>query len=788
MQGSSIARFIAELKRRRVIRVAVVYLVVSWGVMQVSHLVAPALGLPAWTTPLVILLALLGLPVALVMAWALELTPDGLRRADAVTPAVVTRSVLSDRVVASAGLVVLAVAGGAWWAGREPAPPEPGANAVAVLPFSYQGRPDLAYLGAGMVDLLGASLNGAGELRAVDAHMVARLASDDSPADVERGRLVARRLGAGLYVVGGITEVGGRLRVNASLVDATGGVIATAEATAASEAEVFEMIDQLARDLLAGRSTGSADQFVRLAARTTHSMPALKAYLTGERVFRSGDWRGSLEHLQRAVELDSSFALAYYRMALAESWLYERGRAKVASDRAVQYAARLPEHEQLLVRALNAYMYGRAAEAEQLYRAIVQRTPDNAEAWYQLGETLIHYNPARGRPSTEAREAFERAAALVPAQTESLLHLVQLATAERRFDELAPLLDELLRRDLNERLRFQAVAAFALGDEAARSEFVAGFAATPDLGERTGTVWEMMNVLQDLDAAERLLHNMQETARAPEQRAFAHFWLSDLAAARGQLRRARAEAAAGSRLHPNEPAMFQLFDRISTAVRPILPPDTTQLRALRADLAAESAEFPMVNEYAAAVPAGRAYLLGLASAHLGEHDAARAYAAEAAAAATGVPEADALGSALAHAVLAEIALVQGNLQEALRLIESAVAEFPSTLAVNNPGYALTRERFIRAELLSALGREREAAGWYASVVDRSSWGLPYLGTVHLRLAAIHEKAGDRAQAAFHYARVVELWADADPELQPGLAEAMARLEVLTGERGRGRGR
>jgi tetratricopeptide (TPR) repeat protein len=788
MHESPIARFVRELKRRRVFRVAAGYLVVAWVVMQVANVVAPALGLPPWTTPLVVVLALLGLPIAIVLAWALELTPDGVRRtvpADAeARPAAAG---MSRRTLALAAVVLLAIAGGAWWAGRPPAPPEPGANAVAVLPFSFHGRADLAYLGVGMSDLLGASLNGAAELRAVDAHAVARLAGDGGAAapDRERGQALARRLGAGLYVVGGITEVGGRLRAQARLLSVGGAVVATAEAGADSEADVFEMVDELARHLLAGRSRGAADQFVRLAARTTHSMPALKAYLEGERVFRSGDWRGSVEHLQRAVELDSSFALAHYRRALAESWLYDRVAAKAASDRALQHAARLPEHEQLLVQALHAYMYGRADEAERLYRTIVQRTPDNAEAWYQLGETLIHYNPLRGRPSAESRHAFERAAELVPAQTESLLHLVQLATAERRFGELAPLLDELLRRELNEPMRFQAVRAFALGDEAEQAELLARYAASTANEELGGTFWELANVLQDLTAAERLVDALQAAPRTPAQRAMANFLRYDVASARGQWRDAASALEAAMSDGPAAPPpVFAILEQLGSALRPFHEPDPARLRTLRDELA--SAPLPTqapLNEYTAMLRPGRAYLLGLASARLGEHDVARRYAAEVAASSTGVPDADALAAALAHAVHAEIAFVRGELHDALRHIESAYSEVPSTLTTNHPGYAANRERFIRAELLGSLGREQEAAAWYASVIDRSTWGLPYLAPVHLRLGSIRENAGDHAEAAFHYARVLELWAHADAELQPIVAQARRRLEALLAEAG-----
>jgi tetratricopeptide (TPR) repeat protein len=276
--------------------------------------------------------------------------------------------------------------------------------------------------------------------------------------------------------------------------------------------------------------------------------------------------------------------------------------------------------------------------------------------------------------------------------------------------------------------------------------------------------------------------------RPPGQRAGGHYWRHDLATARGRLRAADDEEEAARRvMGRTDPPMFVAFQKLQITLRPFMPHDTAALRALRLDLA--SAPMPPLppnapfNEYTAIIPAARAYLLGLASARLGDHAAAREYAAEAAALNSGVPDADAMAAAYAHAVHAESALVQGDLRTALRQIENAAADVPSTLATNSPAYSLTRERFVRAELLRLLGREQEAAAWYASVIDRSTWGLPYYGPVHLRLAGIHDNAGNYDQAIYHYARLLELWDQADPEFQPMVAEARGRLEALVGEGG-----
>lgn len=88
------------------------------------------------------------------------------------------------------------------------------------------------------------------------------------------------------------------------------------------------------------------------------------------------------------------------------------------------------------------------------------------------------------------------------------------------------------------------------------------------------------------------------------------------------------------------------------------------------------------------------------------------------------------------------------------------------------------ERWLRAELLAETGRGAEALRWYGTFPDPIARDLPYLAPSHLRRARIHDAAGEAEEAAWHYRRFVELWADADPELQPEVERALARAVAL----------
>jgi len=95
-------------------------------------------------------------------------------------------------------------------------------------------------------------------------------------------------------------------------------------------------------------------------------------------------------------------------------------------------------------------------------------------------------------------------------------------------------------------------------------------------------------------------------------------------------------------------------------------------------------------------------------------------------------------------------------------------------------YALGHVRFLRAEILSELGRQEEALSWYASIPGRPLYDLVFMAPSHRRQAEIHERLGNPEKAAEHYARFIELWNESDPELQPLVADARSKLSGLRG--------
>jgi serine/threonine-protein kinase len=316
--------------------------------------------------------------------------------------------------------LVLIIAGWAIMRRVASAPPAISPTRLAVLPFSTSGSSRIGYLAEGMVDLLSRNLNGAGDLRTIDPGTVLTATSraGTRAPDSEVGRALARRLGAGLFVLGSVHEVGSRLRIQAELYgDADTAAGALARATAEGDTtQLFQLVDRLSADLLTGRGRGLSSRLMQSAALTTHSLDALKAYLMGEQNLRGGDGQfdSAISGFQRAVAEDSTFALAYYRLGVAAGWAERPGISGPATERALALGARLGDRDRRLLSAFAAFQRGAADEAEQQYRAILRDYPDDLEAEFELADLLQHYNPPRGRPIAEAREPFDHVLAQDP--------------------------------------------------------------------------------------------------------------------------------------------------------------------------------------------------------------------------------------------------------------------------------------------------------------------------------------------------------------------------------------
>ncbi len=306
------------------------------------------------------------------------------------------------------------------------------AEVIAVVPFMTSG-PGVETLGEGMVDLLSANLNTVGGIRAVEPRLVlAQWHRRGGAADLDADRALARGLKANSVLVGSLVSAGNRVRISATLHGLDGAELAMAQVDGAPDS-VLVLVDRLSADLV--RSIWQSNEplpSLRVSGITTNSMEAMRAFLDGERLYRRSVWDSAQLAFQRAIELDSTFSLAYLRLSSSIGWVggYGSPRAIEASDAARRFADRLPPRERSLVVTYNLFSRGNRAAADSA-RQYVAQYPNDVEGWFVLGETYYHNRAVDPRPPEEVRAPFDRVIALDSSLTPAALHPAEMAIAYR---------------------------------------------------------------------------------------------------------------------------------------------------------------------------------------------------------------------------------------------------------------------------------------------------------------------------------------------------------------------
>jgi len=645
---------------------------------------------------------------------------------------------------------------------------------VAVMPFVVHGGAAYAYLAEGAMTLVSTALNGAGDLQTVDPLAVAAAVAQLPSRDESSYAQLARGFGAELLVEGSITEAGGRLRATAVLRCATEGrVVSRAEAERTGEAELFDLVDDIVRQLLAARATGPEAHLARSASLTTSSIRALKAYLAAEREFHLGRHFEAIAGFEQAVAADATFALGHYRLAGALAAAAMIGPAREASARALEYLDRLTGRDRLLLQAQHAWLGGDAALAERHYDAAAVGNPDDLEAWFLLGDLMFHSNPYRGRSMVEAREPLERALRLDPRHVSTLVKLARIAALEGDDG----LLDTLVSRVLelspssDQSLAMRALRAFTLRSEEDQRLVTAELRTARALSMAIAFT-DVALYSGDLPAATRFGRELARQARSDGLRGLAHLTLAHLELAQGRISAAWAELDRSAALAP----AWTLEVRGLFAALPFLPPGAIDAGAIRAHLEAwDPAVVPPDPTFPLMLHDPihghlRAYLLGQIDARL--DDIRAVHAGSEALAELPVPEgAEALVQRLARSLEGAGRELQCRPDEALRTVEGARGDVWYQWALASPFYAGGLDRFLRATWLEQVGRDDEALGWFGSIAERSAWELPFAAPSAFRMGKICERRGDAAGAARHYGRVVELWQDCDEVLRPVVEEA-----------------
>ena len=336
------------------------------------------------------------------------------------------RSRRRRRVALAAGVALAAVIAAGGLVRRTPGPPA-GVNprhSILVLPFDNL-RDDRAvdWLRDGSVSMLGLNLSQWNDLTVVDHERLHDLLAKHRlhPGDdigLEMARRLARDAGVWTVVLGDFTQAGDSLHLVARVYDvASGKRVDVARADDRTGGDARALFDDLAAKLL-DLSGAPNEVRIGLARSTTASLQAYRAYLAGVEQLNRWDLAGAERELQRAIRIDTTFGLAYYKLALTRGWLVGTGDsiADAAIVRATAHSANLPAHDRTVINAYRAFLGGEYADARAAYQQLLARDQSDADAWYGLGEAWFHDTTGTNQAPawTQAFRAFKRTLAVDP--------------------------------------------------------------------------------------------------------------------------------------------------------------------------------------------------------------------------------------------------------------------------------------------------------------------------------------------------------------------------------------
>ena len=449
-----------ELKRRNVFRVAAIYVVVSWLLIQIGDTIFPALLLPEWTTTMLVAFLMLGLPVALIFAWAYEVTPEGVLRTDEVPT---DQSITTDTgqkinrmiiTVLAAAVVVLLVKIFLETPDAAPLPaPDPQASgqSIAVLPFKNQSAAaeNAEFFAGGLHDELLTLLSKIGGLKVISRTSVERL--DDDLSIPEIGAL----LGVATILEGQVQRAGDRLRINVQLIDTRGEdhLWANTYDRELTAKNIFDVQSDIARTISGAlHAELSIDEEELLQAVPTANIAALESYLLGKQSWERGTFealRLAEKHLEKATTLDPDFAGAWAVYAGIKTELADLGAASLdeyltdaepAVKRALELDGSLSEAHAELGNLL--WKSGDFDAAEVAYARALQLNPNLPYSLLAYGTYLRSTNR-----SADAIPILERALAVDPLSLMIMFDLGKSSMYLGRPDETQAYAERMLKMD-----------------------------------------------------------------------------------------------------------------------------------------------------------------------------------------------------------------------------------------------------------------------------------------------------------------------------------------------------
>ncbi|MEM7414357.1 MAG: BTAD domain-containing putative transcriptional regulator [Gemmatimonadota bacterium] len=624
------------------------------------------------------------------------------------------------------------------------------ASRLAVLPFTVRGQTPIDDLGAGLVTLLATRLDGVGGLYGVDPHALlgrVDVAPGMEGVSPETARRIAADFAAQYFVLGDVIASGDEIELSASLYTRDQAEPVSQARVRGGAGTLIDLVDQLAVELLSSEVAQPGSRTADLADFTTVDLEALKAYLEGDRRLRAGRFGQAVELFEEAVARDSTFALAWYRLGVASLWADDVPRTAMAIQSAERHRARLSPRAAALLDAFRPYMGQSYALADQRYRDVLERWPNELEAWYMLGESFFHGGADRGLGLVESRPMFERVLALDPNNSEALLHLIRIAASDRvssDFDDYSLRFLEM-NSGADRTLEVRALRAYRDASPTLTRRVLEDVAETSDVIVALSAI-AVAVYLQNFDGAAELTEALLQRPGG-SYHGWAQLMMVRLNLARGRFTEARA-GWASAQSGGNDRGGVLLLARWA-AVSDRLTGSTVLARA---DFSASpTSEFRRADGYALALEA---------SARSGPS----------------TPEvwADALAELPRLAPELELwrAVHREDPLSALTALEERMRDGDDAPVL------VPQEALLFADLSRSQGQVERGLPWLLAMGRPSGYDISFIPLAHLAAARALEQS-DPSRATARYRAFADLWAGADEAFRPAVADALDRAAALS---------
>jgi TolB-like protein/Tfp pilus assembly protein PilF len=437
--------FFEEVKRRKVYRVAAAYVIAAGGIIQLASAAFPAWELPNWALRLVIVLLLVGFPIALILAWAFDVTPQGIR----ATPSVAAPRTHRRRnviMLVATGVIVSAIAG--FFLLPRISSARKIDKSIAVLPFeNLSDEKENAYFADGIQDDILTNLSKIGDLK-----VISRTSVMQYRGKAPNIRDIGKALGVSTVLEGSVRRSGNKVRINVQLIDANSDQHIWANDYDRDLTDVFAIQSDLAHEIANALQAKLSDTEKALMERKpTENGEAYLAFVQAHDLQCAVEDFGKLKQSEqlyaRAVELDPKFALALARYSQLESWIFHifdptrerRQKARALAEQALQLQPDLPEAH--LAMGFSYYYGDNNYDAAQKEFEIARLgLPNESEVYLALGAIQ-----RRQDKWAESTANLEKAASLNPKDSWPLQNLADNYQVLRNFDAANKTIDRALK-------------------------------------------------------------------------------------------------------------------------------------------------------------------------------------------------------------------------------------------------------------------------------------------------------------------------------------------------------